>query len=399
MIGLNIQTSFLTPPFGFALFYLRGVADQVVKTLSIYKGVVPFIGLQILALIITGFFPSLVNYLPNRTYLTSESAPPPMNPRIQPCLEEQVLTLYANQKVSLVAAIDSMAAADTSYVSSAAAQMLGDSLTKARQTFVKVESIYQAKAELTDFEQNYEPLHQQVRDIQLNVRRNKRLVEDAKLQLRRLDDIELNADRRSSLALRINELGLLNQRLEASIPAVWATQRPIFEKLNKAEKQSRNQYRRNADEAYEGITEMRLWITQAPELAELKPGVAELAANIDQLDAKDAMSAIKLQERKLGEFAGVSSIKSKLSKARRALKGSKYNPEKAKGYHSEAMALLTAEIIWRKRALTDMVPALVSYDLAIKDSIGLRLQERMSDDVATTISACMSSHKDISLQF
>ena len=399
MIGLNIQTSFLTPPFGFALFYLRGVADQVVKTLSIYKGVVPFIGLQILALIITGFFPSLVNYLPNRTYLTSESAPPPMNPRIQPCLEEQVLTLYANQKMSLVAAIDLMAAADTSYVSSAAAQMLDDSLTKARQTFVKVESIYQAKAELTDFEQNYEPLHQQVRDIQLNVRRNKRLVEDAKLQLRRLDDIELNADRRSSLALRIDELGLLNQRLEASIPAVWATQRPIFEKLNKAEKQSRNQYRRNADEAYEGITEMRLWITQAPELAELKPGVAELAANIDQLDAKDAMSAIKLQERKLGEFAGVSSIKSKLSKARRALKGSKYNPEKAKGYHSEAMALLAAEIIWRKRALTDMVPALVSYDLAIKDSIGLRLQERMSDDVATTISACMASHKDISLQF
>ena len=399
MIGLNIQTSFLTPPFGFALFYLRGVADQVVKTLSIYKGVVPFIGLQILALIITGFFPSLVNYLPNRTYLTSESAPPPMNPRIQPCLEEQVLSLYANQKVSLVAAIDSMAAADTSYVSSAAAQMLGDSLTKARQTFVKVESIYQAKAELTDFEQNYEPLHQQVREIQLSVRRNKRLVEDAKLQLRRLDDIELNADRRSSLALRINELGLLNQRLEASIPAVWATQRPIFEKLNKAEKQSRNQYRRNADEAYEGITEMRLWITQAPKLAEIEPGVAELAANIDQLDAKDAMSAIKLQERKLGEFAGVSSIKSKLSKARRALKGSKYNPEKAKGYHSEAMALLTAEIIWRKRALTDMVPALVSYDLAIKDSIGLRLQERMSDDVATTISACLASHKDISLQF
>ena len=41
--GMNIQTSFLTPPFGFALFYLRGVASSVVKTLDIYKGVVPFI--------------------------------------------------------------------------------------------------------------------------------------------------------------------------------------------------------------------------------------------------------------------------------------------------------------------------------------------------------------------
>ncbi|MEK9725959.1 MAG: TRAP transporter large permease subunit, partial [Rhodospirillaceae bacterium] len=47
MIGLNIQTSFLTPPFGFALFYLRGVAPAIVRTISMYKGVVPFIALQL----------------------------------------------------------------------------------------------------------------------------------------------------------------------------------------------------------------------------------------------------------------------------------------------------------------------------------------------------------------
>ncbi|MFT5930329.1 MAG: tripartite ATP-independent transporter DctM subunit [Oceanospirillaceae bacterium] len=399
MIGLNIQTSFLTPPFGFALFYLRGVADQLVKTVSIYKGVVPFIGLQILALVITGFFPSLVNYLPNRTYLTSESAPPPMNPRIQPCLEQQVLSLYANQETSLLAAIDTMAAVDTSYLSSVATKMLHNSLGKARETFVKVDGIYQAKALLTDFEQSYEPLHQQVREIQLNVRRNKGLMEDAQLQLRRLDDIELNDNRRADLVERIDALEQFNIRLESGIPASWATQRPIFEQLNKAEKQSRNDYRRNVDEAYEGISELRLWISQAPELAQAQADVAALVSSIDQLSADEAMAAIKLQEKAMGQFAGVSGIKSKLSKARRALKGSKYNPGKAKGYHSQAMALLAAEIQWRQRALIDMAPALASYDMAIKDSIGLRRQERMSVDLATTISACMSSHKDISLQF
>ena len=61
--------------------------------------------------------------------------------------------------------------------------------------------------------------------------------------------------------------------------------------------------------------------------------------------------------------------------------------------------MLDAEIVWRERALTDLAPALVSYDMAIKESIGLRLQERMSDDLATTVSACMATHKDISLQF
>ena len=65
MIGLNLQTSFLTPPFGFALFYLRGVAPDSVSTSDIYKGVVPFIGLQFLAMILICIFSTLVTWLPN----------------------------------------------------------------------------------------------------------------------------------------------------------------------------------------------------------------------------------------------------------------------------------------------------------------------------------------------
>ena len=55
MIGLNIQTSFLTPPFGFALFYMRGVAPAAVKTIQMYKGVIAFIFLQLIALGIVGY--------------------------------------------------------------------------------------------------------------------------------------------------------------------------------------------------------------------------------------------------------------------------------------------------------------------------------------------------------
>jgi len=90
MIGLNIQTSFLTPPFGFALFYLRGVAPAIVKTLDMYKGVIAFILLQIGALFIVAKYPPLVNYLPNRVAFLSETAPPPRNPKLQLCLEDYV---------------------------------------------------------------------------------------------------------------------------------------------------------------------------------------------------------------------------------------------------------------------------------------------------------------------
>ncbi|MFZ5467639.1 MAG: TRAP transporter large permease [Pseudomonadota bacterium] len=68
MIAINLQTSFLTPPFGFALFYLRGAAPAHIPTTDIYRGVVPFIGLQILMLLILAFWPDLATWLPGLIY-------------------------------------------------------------------------------------------------------------------------------------------------------------------------------------------------------------------------------------------------------------------------------------------------------------------------------------------
>lgn len=68
MIAINLQTSFLTPPFGFALFYLRGVAPATVTTGQIYRGVMPFVGIQLLALLILAAFPDLITWLPKMLY-------------------------------------------------------------------------------------------------------------------------------------------------------------------------------------------------------------------------------------------------------------------------------------------------------------------------------------------
>ena len=68
MVGVNLQTSFLTPPFGFALFYLRGVAPARVSTGMIYRGVVPFVILQIIGLITLFVFPQLITWLPDLLY-------------------------------------------------------------------------------------------------------------------------------------------------------------------------------------------------------------------------------------------------------------------------------------------------------------------------------------------
>ena len=64
MIALNLQTSFLTPPFGFALFYLRGVAPESLPTSAIYRGVIPFIIIQLLVLGALWLWPAMATWLP-----------------------------------------------------------------------------------------------------------------------------------------------------------------------------------------------------------------------------------------------------------------------------------------------------------------------------------------------
>ncbi|HXF65677.1 MAG TPA: TRAP transporter large permease subunit [Burkholderiales bacterium] len=82
MIGMNMQTSFLTPPFGFALFYLRSVAPREVRTIEIYRGIVPFVGVQLVALALVVGYPPLVTWLAGRAAVRDAtgveiSLPPP----------------------------------------------------------------------------------------------------------------------------------------------------------------------------------------------------------------------------------------------------------------------------------------------------------------------------------
>jgi len=68
MIAINLQTSFLTPPFGFALFYLRGVAPECVETSAMYRGVIPFIIIQIILMLMLSVWPQIATWLPGVIY-------------------------------------------------------------------------------------------------------------------------------------------------------------------------------------------------------------------------------------------------------------------------------------------------------------------------------------------
>ncbi|HSG94698.1 MAG TPA: SLC13 family permease, partial [Afifellaceae bacterium] len=271
MIGLNIQTSFLTPPFGFALFYLRGVAPAAVKTLSMYKGVIAFICLQLLALVVVAYNPKLVNYLPLRISLTADTAPPPVNPRLQLCMEEIVFARYAARGSEIEAAIGRARQLDISGLPEKMREELGKSFDLANKTFTLVEDIGTAEAAIDARTSAFRPLHRQVRRVQADMARIDESVTELHTDISRLTGKDANIQqRKQALTDRVASLEAERKALEPSIPAAWIDEQKQYSQLLKAEQKARALYRRNADTAYEPVQEAIAIIAGAGAFAALK---------------------------------------------------------------------------------------------------------------------------------
>ena len=399
MIGVNMQTSFLTPPFGFALFYLRGVSPPEVKTLAMYKGVIPFILLQLLGLGIVGVYPSLVNYLPNSVYLTSETAPPPKNPRLQYCIEENVFAVYDANADALRSSIAAAKALDTSYLPDKYRSSLADGFKSVESTFDRVAKVREAETAVAEYVPEYRPRHLEVRAIHREI---------AKVDAR-IAGLEQRFGRRSRAGAEDAELAPLKERIdaakaakaeiEATIPATWEAARKTYLKLAADETKARRLYRRGVDDAYEPVAEVRKIIDSAATLSAAQPKVEALKAIVASEDSKAAMAKIREVESVIGAIPGASKIKSALSKARRAMKGDNPKREKAAEELEKGLAIFITEATWRNRAATELSAGFAAYDDAIRETIGLRLQERLTNDQAGDVASCLSIHRDISLNF
>ncbi len=401
MIGMNLQTSFLTPPFGFALFYLRGVSPPEVKTIHIYRGVVAFIILQLIGLAIAGYFPPLVNYLPNRTYLTSENAPPPINPKLQQCIEEIIFPYYTEHENEIRAGVDSLSKVNIDYLPAKHKKALLNSQQEVLATFNLVEIIKEKDRQFESFIISYEDLHHEVRKIQAEIRK----IEDDIFELKqRKTRLERNEEDPGPLVFKeisnsIETFEQMKAELLNSIPTQWESEREKFVLLKKEARVSRQKYRRNSDSAYESVINLTDVLNHTPELLEAETLLNSVKSIIEEEEPKSAMQHIKKIESALGSIKGASSIKSKISKARRALKGKKPNPEKAMKQWQLGMTIYYQELEWRQRAVKELAVPLANYKILLKDSIGLRLQNKLSLEHGKSVSACKSSHEDISLFF
>jgi len=398
MIGLNIQTSFLTPPFGFALFYLRGVADKVIKTMDIYKGAIPFIALQLLGLAIVGFFPSLVNYLPNRSHLLSETAPPPLNPKLQICLEEYTMEQYASTGDQIKASIEKAKSYDVSYLPEKTQTRFKESIDDANKGLELVETIKTSKAALDTFVAGYLPLQKQVLYLNSDIKNTARKINEAEKEL---SDLASDNALVASLEENIKALKAEKQSLEDSTPKEWEARHKEYKELAKKLKKDRRSYFNTVDSSTESLQELQLTIADSEPLNTLSADLSALDKAVMNMDKKAAMAEIKKMENTLGKLKGTSTIKSALSKARRVLKKDKTDEakDKAMAFMQKSHEAFQAETTWRKRANSELLANLKNYEQALSKTIGIRLQERLTEEQAKGVASCMSHHKDLSLDF
>ena len=394
MIGVNIQTSFLTPPFGFALFYLRGVASKAIKTISIYRGVVPFIILQLVALGIVGAFPPLVNYLPNRFYLSSFNAPPPMNPRLTYCVEEHLAVAFAEQQPQITAALASLQAADLSGLPKKLNGNLDGASDAAGSVYDRLADVTVAQEALDTATIDYAALHTQVRVIERDIRKIDGKIKRLKSERQTTDD----AAEKAHIDEEMNVLNAEKDALLASIPAEWEDVAKAYQTKLKALTTAQRKYRRAMDDGYNGVIEAMAVIRSGPEFEQMKPALTALYEKVSIMDPKEAADVIKAESGALFEdIAGAGDVKSLVNKARRALK--KGDTDKGMAQFDKALVQLDEEIAWRKAAVPAVLPVLMQFEEDVRMTIGLRSQDRLPDYLVPQIARCRSSHRDISLNF
>lgn len=398
MIGLNIQTSFLTPPFGFALFYLRGVAPAIVKTVNMYKGVIAFIVLQLIALGIVGYYPPLVNYLPNRMSLLSETSPPPRNPKLQYCVEEYTAEYFANNSAKFDNSIALAKQLDLSPLPKKLAKSLSESFESAEASKSLLLEISNAEQAVIANEPEYRKIHTLVRGIQAEVREIDDQVKSLKTALSRISGDD-SSERKQLLEEQIAAFESQQADLTKQIPDEWESANAKHVELQKNEMKARLAYRKSADAGYNSAVELADILSATEGLKALKSALPAMRSRIETEEPSELLEPIKALSAEFNDLAGASKIKSAVSKARSSLKKKTPNQEAALESMDKAIALLDEELEWRETAVIELQAGISDYERNMRESIGIRQQDRLTRDQALFVAACNSHHRDLSLNF
>jgi len=393
MIGLNMQTSFLTPPFGFSLFYLRGVAPKTVRTSQIWKGAGPFIAIQILALCIIGYFPNLANYLPLRSYLTSDVSPPPTNPKLQECILDYKFNIYENKETEILNGINGLKSLNYDFLPTERKDLLNKHFELTLDALSLVPKIKASKQQLNEYTKSYYDIHLAVRKIQRQI-----IINDKKIKFLQ-DDIRIiqNNDpvKANELSREIEVIQLENINLKENLPADWKQLNNEYELKYSEYSKLLSQYYKSSDDGYRILKDLKEEIENTKPIDNLILAINVVLNDLEKLD-KDS------KEQRLNQLLELSDSIQNIGNVGDLIYETTTKLDDQNTIVSllnESKIFLDSSIAWKKIAFTRIYSKLLDYDNLLKDSIGLRSQNRLNKDQALEVARCNSNHRDIALRF
>ncbi len=315
-------------------------------------------------------------------------------------MEERIFADYRRRGDEIRGAIDRARQLDLSGLPEKLGNSVGESFAKAEMTFTLVDDIRQAGAAVDGRGPDFRPLHRQVRQTQRDMARLEERIAEIRTTIGRISgDDESALRRRQALGDAVSDMETEQQALAASIPDVWEAEQQAYRQLLRAEQKGRTLYRRNVDAAYKPIQEAIAAIGAAGQLAAVRTEIEGLRDIIESLPPKEAAEKIAAVRSLVGDVAGTSALRSEIGKVRRALTGRTPDQAKAQQALKTTLGSYEAELAWRLKAEQDLLPALRSYEAAIRSTIGLRQQPELPKDAAIEIAGCLAYHRDISLNF
>ena len=397
MIGLNIQTSFLTPPFGFALFYLRGVAPAIVKTVQMYKGVIPFITLQLLALGVVGFYPSLVNYLPNRVSFLSETSPPPKNPKLQYCIEKYVGENVLPDENNVKKAVLRLREVDLTTLPKSYHSLVIKSIDDVNKGLGHHIQAFKIEEEINKKAVDYEPQLLFVRNIEKDIRILEKESKEIKTLISRLEKNQ--EDEKKLLQNDLIAKKTIIDNYKSQIPSDWPNKYKDFQSLIKKEKIERSKYRRLMDGSYNEIFKLYTIINLKDTFSMFDSRFKNISAKLEVNDPKQLIDEIKLFTKELNKIPDNRSIISSLNKVNRNLKKKKTDYVKVKKDFEKAYNLYMQKNNKLKLVDQKIVSEIENYLNIVSTSIGVSQQSKLPRELALYLADCRASHKNLTLFF
>ena len=394
MIAVNMQTSFLTPPFGFSLFYLRGVAPKSIKTTQIWKGASVFIFLQLVGLGIVGYFPQLVNYLPLRSYYSSEVSPPPLNPKLQDCLIEYTYNKYNENFDKTSMLVGSINGYDLNFIPRSYLEKFKNSLKNISLSKELLEEIKSSEKIFNKFSLNYKPLHMEVRSIERKILKFEKKIE--KIQ----KEIRLETDEREIeiLNTEINIIEKEISNINFTIPKIWKEENKKFNNIISNLNKTKLNYNKTVDSTFNEITNFINKFQNVDKLNSIDILYDKIIKNINQ-ENKDIEKIIKDFEKSFNPFTDISNIKKPIKKARKLIKKNFNKKNEAIDLIIESRLIFEQEIKWRLIGKELLLKDLIILLSSGKETFALRKQDHLNKEQALYLASCKSKPQDISLYF